>query len=386
MSLISNTGILTISATALPSYVSSTVGDFTQIPTSNISFKDPSPPITAGAGGSPYSGPASKINAWTSFCVDQRTAIVYSMLQGGHNDYMGNECNRFQLLLPGAQWEEPVPSTPSAQIPANGQVRNYGDGKPCDFHTYFGQWFFENEGANGRAMQFAGAWFDPNSGGWSGQVEAYDVATNAYLLNGSGGYPDVPSAVPGPGIPVPAPAMARDTRNSNLYMFGNFNVCRYNVAAKTATMLSGIVGTVAYGYGVSSAFDSALNRILLLGGDDPSARQQKVYYVDTNTFQPATLTGAAATAVSTQGEGGMQYVPSQNAFFMRTAAAGGTVYKITPTGANTFDCTVYATSNGGGIPGIAHGPYNKWLYVSLLKSIVYFPSHTGNGWCLRIEP
>jgi hypothetical protein len=377
MSLISNTGTLTISATALPSWVPTTLWTWAQIPNSNLS-------AIADATNYGNLGNSAKIFGWTSFALDPTTSTVWSVQQGGHSDWAGNSADKILLNTNSPGWVQARASTPQTQIPAGGQVRYYGDGRPCSHHTYYGQWFDTTRGASGRVMQFGGAWWDPNGGGWSGQVDAFDVATGDYMLNGAGAYPDVPSAIPGGA--APAFAMNQDSRNGNLYMWGAFTAGRWNRTANTMQVLS-TSGTPAYGYAAASAFDSTRNRFLLLGGDDGGGtRANHLFTPDTLTYSSAGVNGSSGTTVIQAGKGGMHYIASEDAFFLRLSAAGGTVYRIN---ASTFEATVQTTTGGGSIPaqfngsGDSVGPYHKFLYVAALKSFVYWPSFTGNGWVLR---
>src|SRR5262249_43275709 len=80
----------------LPAWVSALpTGQWFEIPGTAMSSVEPNPAPPGG------SGPASKVIAWTGFVVDIRDSKVYSVANGGHNDYSGNEVDALDLeLLP----------------------------------------------------------------------------------------------------------------------------------------------------------------------------------------------------------------------------------------------------------------------------------------------
>ena len=78
-------------------------------------------------------GPTSKVDTWVGFAIDTRDSSVYSVANGGHHDYAGNEVNRIQLLDSAPKWTEPRASTPSTQTTES--TAYYADGRHTSRHT-----------------------------------------------------------------------------------------------------------------------------------------------------------------------------------------------------------------------------------------------------------
>src|SRR5688572_17474908 len=109
------------------------IGQWYEIPSTAMSSVAPNP-VPYGS-----TGPSSKVVAWTSLVVDTRTSKVYSVANGGHNDYAGNEVDALTLETENPFWTEVLASTPSAQIPNPGDGSSYyGDGRPVSRHSYYG--------------------------------------------------------------------------------------------------------------------------------------------------------------------------------------------------------------------------------------------------------
>jgi hypothetical protein len=308
-------------------------------------------------------GPESKVIAWTSFVVDTRTSKVYSVANGGHEDYAGNEVDVLDLERDQPVWSQVLAPTPSNQL-TNCQSY-YADGRPTSRHTYYGATFDQ---FNERIMLFGGAHWCTN-GGFHTAISSYNIAANTY--NGTGTHPNLTS-----GLQLSATSMNPAT--GDVYIANGDEMYRWNRAANTFVDLnsggSGPGGTEAM-----SAFDTTRNRILILGGlnDD-----NHVYDVAGNSYSSVSLSGASAGTVGAADGAAMVYVPAIDRYLVRTGGSGGTVHQITPDG---FVATNYATTGGANIPATQNGPFNKFLYVPRLGGVVYVPSYGGNAWFLRIH-
>jgi hypothetical protein len=88
---------------------------------------------------------------------------------------------------------------------------------------------------------------------------------------------------------------------------------------------------------------------------------------------------------------GLVYVPEIDAYLLRAAAAGATVFKID---AATFDVSILSTTGGASVPAghfLDFAPnksyennYTRWLLAPGLRGVVYFPNYNSNGWYLRL--
>jgi hypothetical protein len=323
-----------------------------------MSSIEPSPPPPGNT------GPQSKIIAWTSFVADSRTSKVYSVANGGHSDYSGNEVDVLDLERDQPEWTERLEPTPSNQL--TDCEAYYADGRPASRHTYYGATLDE---FNDRIMLFGGA-LSCGGGGFFSPISSYNIGANAYS----------PSATHGdlPGAFQTISAYALNPSNGNVYACCNGAFGRWNPSSNTFTSLNPS-GSHPAGYQTMSAFDTTRNRILFLGGD---FNDHHLYTVSSNAWTMVTLSGANASDVSGAGAAAMVYVSAIDRYLVRLDQAGGTVYQVHPT---TFEVTTFTTTGGGSVPSTENGPYNKFLYVPRLRGAVYVPAYDGNAWFLRIH-
>jgi hypothetical protein len=334
------------------------VGEWRQLSNSALSAA----PRAVSVSGS--TGPQSKVIAWTGFAIDTRNSAVFSVANGGHSDYSGNEVNRIGLLDSAPKWTEPRAATPSSQVIEN--TAYYADGRPTSRHTYYGATFNE---ARGRAMLLSGArWGDGHT---LNTVDGFNTAVNDW--DPAGSYPNVPPDFVSPAY---SSAVVDDKSTGDVYVFANWTVWRLGSASNSWSKLS---SQGVYGQYSAAAMDAKRKRILVIGGDVSDTRS--VYDVASNTMQPITFTGPNAGAMNNGGGNGLVYDPGLDAYLLRSRDdAGGTIYRIN---AQTFYVDTLPTSNGAAIPSTTNGVWKRFLYVPQLKGVVYFPSYEGNAWFIR---
>src|SRR5687767_3484560 len=223
------------------------IGQWFEIPNTALSSVPPNP-VPPGS-----SGPSSKVLAWTSFVVDTRTSKVYSVANGGHNDYAGNEVDALTLEVENPFWTEVLASTPNAQIPNPGNGSSYyGDGRPVSRHSYYGVTL---DTFNDRIMLFGGGhWYQ--LGGFHAATSSYNIGANSY--NGSGAHPDIPSVLGG------VPAYSVNPQTGDVYALRNFSLARWLRSANTWSTLSP-TGAAAAGDEAMSAIDITRGRMLIIG-------------------------------------------------------------------------------------------------------------------------
>jgi chitodextrinase len=350
----------TPSPAVLPAWVAAlAIGEWHEIPSTAMSSVAPSPQPLGNT------GPASKVIAWTSFVVDTRTSKVYSVANGGHQDYSGNEVDVLDLERDQPVWSQILPPTPSPQL-TNCQSY-YADGAPASRHTYYGVTLNEIED---RIMLFAGAnWC--NGGGFHTAISSYNITANTWSAPGThGNLPNVFADVS---------AISRDPTTGDVYVGRNFSFGRWNRSSNAFNLLNP-TGNEPAGDGAMSAFDTTRGGILFLGGSINS----DFYTLSGNAWTPVALTGTTADtdAVSKRTQGAMPYVAAIDSYLVRLAGAGSTVYLVN---AANFAVATFATTGGATIPSTMNGPYNKFLYVPRLKGCVYVPSYSGNAWFLRVH-
>jgi hypothetical protein len=337
------------------------IGQWYSIPNTAMSSVAPSP--TPGGN----SGPLSKVYAWTSFVVDTRTSKVYSVANGGHQDYAGNEVDTLDLERDQPVWSQVLAPTPNASIPPLDACQSYyNDGRPAARHTYYGVTLNEFDD---RIMLFGGVhWCGPGSS--TNTISSYNIGTNSY--NGAGTHPDLSNVFRQPSI-----ATALNPLTGDVYVSRSGELGVWNRSSNTFT-LKDPSGSAPFGYLSMSAFDTARGRFLVLGGE---SSDRHLYTISTDAWTQITLSGPAAANVMGHGRA-MVYVAAIDRFLVRGGSSGGTVYQINPA---TFEVTTLATTNGSSVPSTQNGPYNKFLYVPRLGGAVYVPSYTGNAWFLRIH-
>lgn len=347
----------------LPAWVSALpIGGWYQIPNTSLSSIDPSP-LPPG-----ITGPESKILAWTSFVVDTRTSKVYSVANGGHSNYAGNEVDELNLELDQPAWIQRLAPTPNNQIVE--EVTHYADGRPTSRHTYYGVTFNE---INDRIMLVGGARFGFSFGYGISTMDSYNITANTYSPAGT--HPNIsPSGL--------ATFIGFNTVGNpltgDIYSFGNSASGKWTRATNTWTA-TGASGPSPWGVYAMSAMDTTRGRILILGGTNGD---RHTYTLLNNTLAQITLTGANAANVSGATEGALVYVAAIDRYLARLGGSGATVYQVHP---STFDVTTFATTNGASIPSTQNGPFNKFLYVPRLRGCVYVPSYSGNAWFLRVH-
>ena len=335
------------------------MGEWRQIPNSALSSAPIAVQTYPGLGNT---GPNSKVVAWTGFSIDTRDSSIYSAANGGHSDYAGNEVNRIRLSDNAPAWTEPRASTLSAKVSVNST--HYADGRPTSRHTYYGSVFNEQRG---RAMLVGGARY--GNGYMTATVDGFNLTSNDW--DGAGTYPDVPSDFTN----MQGAAVTPDKTTGNVYVFPGFSVLRWSNSTNTWTRL--LSSTSIYGQYAATALDTRRNRILVVGGN---INDHGFYDTATNSVQSVSFTGSSAGAMTGDPGNGMVYDPVLDAFLLRKAGPGGTIYRIN---AQTFSVDVLPTSGGDAVPAAINGVWTRFLHVPNLKGIVYFPAYGGNAWFIR---
>lgn len=306
-------------------------------------------------------GPESKVIAWTGFGIDTRDSSVYSAANGGHWDYAGNEVNRIKLSDNVPAWTEPRAATPASQVQSG--TSHYADGRPASRHTYYGT--VVNE-VRGRVMTFGGGGYGP--GLLMTSVDGFNLAANDW--DAARTYPNVPPEF----TDAAGTAMVEQKSSGDVYVFARSNVFRWSSASNTWSRR--LASTSTYGQYAASALDTRRNRVLIVGGFN---NDRGLYDVATNTMQAATLSGPNAGSLAGDGNG-MVYDPGLDAYLLRKAGAGGTIYRIN---AQTLSVDTLPSTAGAQIPSSTNDVWTRFLHVPALKGLVYIPTYGGNLWFLR---
>ncbi len=302
-------------------------------------------------------GPISKVIAWCGMALDTRDSTLYSAANGGHMDYAGNEVNAIRLSNDTPSWTERRAPTPAGQVIFNAGY--YADGRPTSRHSYFAEVFVESKG---RVMTVgAGSAWGPGDG--KSFVDGFDPATNDW--DPAGTYPSVPS------LQGPSYTVAKDPKTDDVYVVSNYRLMRFRTTMNSRTTLT--ASFAVYGYETAAAVDTKRNRILFVGGQANGAG-----YV----YPIAGGAGAVANLGITEGALGIAYVPSLDAFLVRSASGGGQVTRID---AGSLQVTSLSTTGGAGIPSSTNGVYTRFAYAPGLGGVVYVPGYDSDVYFLRLE-
>jgi hypothetical protein len=142
------------------------------------------PPSVAGGG---VVGASSKVIAWCGGSIDTRTSTIWRLAEGGHDDYHGNEVDKFSGEEDEPEWVEMLAGDASDRTSDSSGY--YPSGRPTSSHTYYSEQFIESLD---RAMRFGVGSRSPG-GEPSTAVDGFDC-TVAQGVNGwdaQDTYPDL---------------------------------------------------------------------------------------------------------------------------------------------------------------------------------------------------
>lgn len=319
---------------------------------------------------------SAKIDAWCGLAIDTRSNTVWSLANGGHDDYHGNEVMKINLGANSPAWVEMLPSNSAAEFTIPNNAGYYSSGRPASSHTYYSQQFIE---ARNRAVRF-GTHAASSSGNGFRNIDGYspDAAQGVNGWDAPGTYPDMPLGMQ-TGQPV-----TKNPATEDVFTFrGNISVWKWTQTTNTWSQVDSGYPPVDP-VEAASAYDTTRNRIFLL-------RDSTVCH----TFDPATgvmtaqtMTGASVSTLQAAAKAaGMIYEPTLDAYLVRLGrSSGGAVYRID---AATFAVTVLTTTGGTSIPATANisgspeNVYGRWLYAPRLGGVFFFPQYTANAWFLR---
>ncbi len=334
------------------------VDEWKEIPNSSMSV------VPAGM---PAAGtnPAYRMDAWNGYAL--KGTDVFSVRQGGHGDYFGNEVLRFDLGSDSPHWEMIKGSSPETVVTDNSS--RYTDGSPAAVHGYHSQRYV----AQRDWVMSVGTTAMSRLGGTNSDCVVYDVQSNSYLPRDT--VPDMPPVV------LAEFGVWDDPETGDLYQTGGYQIHRWNQATNTWTVNLASVPDF-YGFASVCCTDTTRRRALLLAGD-PAKRTPQLFTFATAQAESVTPTGDL-TVVNSGGHYGMVYSPVTDRFYAMTGGeAGAGLFEIHPT---TFAIAPKVTSGGAQLPASnPTGVFTKFLYVRSLGGIVYFPKYSANAWFLRLH-
>jgi hypothetical protein len=240
----------------------------------------------------------------------------------------------------------------------------YADGRPTSRHTFYGATF--NEQRN-RAMVLGGAQW--GNGYMIATMDGFNTSTSDWDAQGT--YPSAPAEF----TAASASALVDNKSTGDIYAFASYAVNRWSSATNAWTKV--LSSAPAYGQYAASAMDTRRNRILVAGG---GINDHAVYDIASNTMTNVTFIGPQAAVMTGDTGNGLVYDPALDAYLLRKADAGGTIYRID---AQTYSVDVLPSTSGDSVPAAINGVWKRFIYVPQLKGVVYFPSYDGNAWFIR---
>lgn len=315
------------------------------------------------------------LTAWCSLVVDPRTSKIYSVANGGHTDYDGNQSFCFDVEREAPVWSQLRASTTVGDtcVAYNAAL------DPTSRHSYYGLLF--NEFDN-RIMMCGGVWACSSGTPNLPTMDSYNLVTDSYSPAGT--HPDVPAGLRAPDMVWTLDPTTCDIYGMNVNTFG-----KWTRSSNTWSVSLGDTGSPPTVNGAPmSAFDTMRGRVFILGGANSA---HSFYTKQTNVWTQPTITGARATDLTTAARASMQYVEAIDAYVVRRSPAGNDVIKID---AQSFEAVTLPNLTGGAalqnndpytLPNNdGAGPYNKFLHVQRLRGAVFVNGYNSNCYFLRL--
>jgi hypothetical protein len=323
----------------------------------------------------PFSGamvaPTQRIDAWNGLAADTATNRVYLAGAGGHADWAGNEAYEIDLQLDQPRWR-------MLRGPSDGGAVVFGadyyrDGRPSSTHLYYALQFVR---ARQRIFKLSAGslWGSGNES--NSHVDAFALANNDWDPAGTWA-----SGMPhGDAIDRP---YAQHPVSEDCFTFFQGQFRRWS--ASTATWSTLAPRPSAFGNDVvgasAAAVDVMRDRVVFFRNAYRVAQRQGLLLTlgATPALTDVTFTGASAGSLS-QGGLAAQYVPRDDAFFVKLTT-GGEVVRVN---ASTFEAAPQPTT-GSAPPNAVNGIYTRFLYLPRLGGFAYLPRGSANFWFLASE-
>lgn len=310
-------------------------------------------------------GAPARINAWAGFAMLGRK--IYSVAQGGHGDYWGNEVLAFDVDT--CVWSLRLASSPPSAFRDGG---TYTDGTPAANHGYY-TW---QPVPQRNWIVSAGLAACANDGGTVRACRVYDITTNTYL-----------PASAMPQLPIASIAaeygVASDPATGDVYANYSAKLVKWTQATNTWSVMGGIVNSA--GYETVLSVDTTRGRMLILSGQGNQVTPNLLTFA-TGVMTYPTMSGDTSIT-SPGGQWGTAYCPVTDRIYAFTggAAAAG-LFEIHPT---SFVITAKATTGAGSMPAAVNSPFGRLKKVTYasgaIGGLVYFPTHSANAWFLRLH-
>lgn len=319
----------------------------------------------------------NRINAWNGLAANRNKNRLYSVGNGGHADYAGNEAYVIDLSRDSPEWKILSEPTPKEDIKPSNASKGifhdyYLDGRPSSTHTYYALNFLATRNA---VFKFgAGSlWGTGNEANW--KTDAFSLESNDWQAAGT--WPDV---VPDSRKSVIAASTCLDPSTEEVYVAAP-TLRRFDPRSGSFEVLSRWPMNSSAVYARACAVDTKRRRIVYFG-DAYSVPQGGMYYdIGQKRFAKITFSGNGVEAITKKDHNFAWYEPQLDKFLLKTRARGD-VYSIDP---ETFTVTKVTTIGGDALPDAYAGVQSRWQRLPRLAGYAYYPRHGADVWFLPIR-
>lgn len=338
-----------------------------RIPGSDLSSVEPSVRVPGNL--------RNRINAWNGLAADREGSRLFSVGNGGHADYAGNEAYAIDLSVDSPAWvllrEPTLPEFIVASNASRGVFNDYYlDGRPSSTHTYFALNYI---GRFDVVFKFgAGStWGTGNERNW--KTDVFSLTDNDWMPAGS--WPDV---IPGERSDSTAASICMNPLTEQVYIAGR-GLRRFEPESRAFTTLGPRwPDNSSAVYARGCAVDTRRNRIVYFGDGYNTPDGGLVYDIAANRLLPIRFSGDGLAEVTAKVSNFGWYDPTIDAFLVKTNQADR-VYRIDP---EVFSITRVDTAGGEDIPDAVNGVQTRWQWLPALGGYAYYARHGSGIWFL----
>lgn len=341
-----------------------------RIPDSDLSSVLPTIPVPGD--------PRNRIDAWNGLAADTRGNRLFSVGNGGHADYSGNEVYQIDLSVDSPHWvllREPSRPDDIVRALIDGVRHDYYlDGRPSSTHTYYALNYLATRDA---IFKFGSGslWGSGNEANW--KTDAFSLESKDWQPAGT--WPDVIPEEP-TGRGSTAASICMNPATEEVYIAG-YDLRRFDPVTGTfANLGADWPQNASATYARGCAVDPVRNRVVYFGDAYKVPLGGLVYDIASNAISAITFSGESVAEITT-GASFAWYEPKIGKFLLKTNLADH-VYAIDPI---SFEVSRVMTIGGEEMPDAANGVQTRWQRMPALGGYAYYARHGDGIWFLAVE-
>lgn len=345
-------------------------GQWKQLPGTSLETIVPEPAVRGNL--------AARISAWNGLAADPDSGRLFSVGNGGHADYAGNEAYVIDLSADQPRWRMLRPPTPNHEIRASNVSRKefhdyYADGRPSSTHTYYALQFL---GSRNAVFKFgAGSmWGSGNEGNW--KTDAFSLINDDWQPAGT--WPDI---VPDSRGGVIARSVCIDPLTEQVYAAGTGALRRFDPRSGQYQNLAKWPENASAVYARGCAVDTDSKRVVFFGDAYRKNDGGYVYDIRSGQMQRITFTGDDVASIVDGVHNFAWYDPTRKRFLVKTLD-GAKVYAVDP---QSFVSARLPTQGGEGMPKAENGVHTRWQRMPALGGYAYYPAYRSGVWFLATD-